>query len=180
MLRCGTSNQGHLPPGHRCYVFSSRWGERIEIEAWASLSERGGGRRLVTFPDRVLIGKGTLQDIYGWSCVPSIYMTNNAKNMNRVEKTAHWMLHEDQSSMWLECGMGGVHQSEGDLRPFSLSYISGSPAGLEFAAKHPRKLRSDLVIQLNNLRAAPRPRTLPRALPRIQAIQAHYESGHST
>jgi len=138
LLRCGTSNQGHLPPGHRCYVFSSRWGERIEIEAWASLSERGGGRRLVTFPDRVLIGKGTLQDIYGWSCVPSIYMTNNAKNMNRVEKTAHWMLHEDQSSMWLECGMGGVHQSEGDLRPFSLSYISGSPAGLEFAAKHPR------------------------------------------
>ena len=63
------------------------------------------------------------------------------------------------------------------MRSFSLSYISGSPAGLEFAAKHPHKLQSDLVNQLNNLRAAPRPRTLPRALPRIQAIQAHYESG---
>ena len=67
-------------------------------------------------------------------------MTNNANNMNRVKKTAHWMLYEDLSSMWLACGMGGVQQKEGDLRSFSLSYISGSPAGLEFAAKHPRKL----------------------------------------
>ena len=86
-----------LPPGYMEYVFSSR-------------TERGGGRRLVP------IGKGTLQDIYGWSCVPSLYMTNNANNMNRVKKTAHWMLYEDLSSMWLACGMGGVQQKEGEGR----------------------------------------------------------------
>ena len=159
--------KANLPPGHRCYVFSSQSGERIMKEAWASLSGRGGGTRLITLPDRVPIDKGTLQDNYGWSCVSSIYMSNNANNMNRIEKTAHWILFGDLISIWLGCGMGGVQQKEGDLRSFSLSYICGSPAGLEFAAQHPRTLRPDLVNQLNNLRTAPR----PRALPRIQAVQ---------
>ena len=153
-----------LPPGHRCYVFSSRSGERIEMEAWASLTERGGGRRLLTLADRVPIGKRTLQDDHGWLCESSVFETNNANNMNRVEKTVHWMLYEDSMSMWLACGMGGVSQKKDDLRSFSLSYICGSPAGLEFAAEHPRKLRSDLVIQLNNLRTAPLPRTRRRIL----------------
>jgi len=114
--------KANLQPGHRCYVFTSQSGERIMKEAWASLSERGGGRRLITLPNQNPIDKGTLQDDYGWSCVPSLYMTNNANNMNRVEKTAHWMLYEDLISIWLACGMGGVQQKEGDLRSFSLSY----------------------------------------------------------
>jgi len=79
--------------------------------------------------------------------------------------------------MWLECGKGGVHQKEGDLRSFQIAYIHGSPVGLEFAVKHPRTLPPGLVIQLNNLRTAPLPRALPRALPRIQAVQVHCESG---
>jgi hypothetical protein len=69
--------------------------------------------------------------------------------------------------MWLECGKGGVWQKKGELRSFQVGYISGSPVGLEFAAQHPRTLRPDLVTELNNLRNAP----LPRALPRIQAVQ---------
>jgi hypothetical protein len=111
-----------LPDGHRLYVLSSYSGARIKIEAWASTTNRGGrGARLVTLPNREPITGIPLQNEFGWVCEPSVYETNNQENMNRVEKTVHWILFHDPRSMWLECGMGGVHQKVGELRYFSLS-----------------------------------------------------------
>ena len=146
-----------LPDGHYFYILSSYSGERIEIEAWACTTNRGGsGTRLVTLPNREPITAIPLQNKFGWVCEPSVYETNNQENMNRVEKTVHWILFHDPRSMWLECGMGGVHQKVGELRYFSLSYIHGAPDGLEFPADddHPRTLRPDLVKRLNELRMA--------------------------
>jgi hypothetical protein len=61
--------------------------------------------------------------------------------MNEVEKQVHKLLFENEMSIWLRNGAGGVHlDKESILIKFSLSIIHGSREGLSFAATHPRKL----------------------------------------
>jgi hypothetical protein len=157
-----------VPEGHRFYVLTS-YSARAEKEAWTCHTSRGNGTRLVTLLNRAPITSATtLENEFSWVCVPHLYTTNNANNMNMVEKATHWMLFSNPGSMWLDCGKGGVRQKEGELRNFSLTYIHGPPDGLEFAAVHRRTLSSNLVQQLNELRMAPQP---PRTLPRSLAIQ---------
>jgi hypothetical protein len=68
-------------------------------------------------------------------------MTTSACNMNEVEKQVHKLLFENEMSIWLRNGAGGVHlDKEGKMLKFSLSIIHGSHEGLSFATMHPRKL----------------------------------------
>ena len=61
--------------------------------------------------------------------------------MNEVEKPVHKLLFENEMSMWLRNGAGGVHlDKEGKMLKFSLSIIHRSREGLSFAAMHSRKL----------------------------------------
>jgi hypothetical protein len=61
--------------------------------------------------------------------------------MNAVEKQVHKLMFENEMSIWLRNGAGGVQlDKEGKMLKFSLSIIHGSSEGLRFAATHPRKL----------------------------------------
>jgi hypothetical protein len=82
-----------------------------------------------------------MKDIYKRKCKKSLYTTTSACNMNKVEKQVHKLLFENEMSIWLRNGAGGVHlDKEGKMLKFSLSMIHGSREGLSFAATHPRKL----------------------------------------
>ncbi len=81
-----------------------------------------------------------MKDTYKWECVKSLYMTTSAYNMNAVEKQVHKLLFENEMSIWLTSGAGGVQlDKEGEMLKFALSIIHGSREGLSFAATHPRK-----------------------------------------
>ena len=82
-----------------------------------------------------------MKDTYKWECKKSLYTTTSAYNMNEVEKQVHKLLFENEMSIWLRNGVGGVHlDKEGKMLKFSLSIIHGSREGLSFAATHPHKL----------------------------------------
>jgi hypothetical protein len=61
--------------------------------------------------------------------------------MNRVEKRVHQLMYEDDRSIWIKNGAGGVKLDKmGSVLKFSLSIIHGPSAGLSFAVQHPRTL----------------------------------------
>jgi hypothetical protein len=82
-----------------------------------------------------------MKNTYKWECKESLYTTTSAYNMNEVEKQVHKLLFENEMSIWLRNGAGGVKlDKEGKIHKFSLSIIHGSREDLSFAATHPRKL----------------------------------------
>ena len=82
-----------------------------------------------------------MMNTYKWECKESLYTTTSAYNMNEVEKQVHKLLFENEMSIWLKNGAGGVQLDKDEIiLKFSLSIIHGSREGLSFAATHPRKL----------------------------------------
>jgi len=46
--------------------------------------------------------------LFGWKHTGSLYTSTIAWNVNEVEKRVHQLLFENQMSIWLSCGAGGV------------------------------------------------------------------------
>ena len=124
----------------KVYVFTSAE-RRIDVESFASITDRGNGTRLISDKNGGNVSANIMKDIYKWKCVKSLNTTTSACNMNEVEKQVHKLLFENEMSIWLRNGAGGVQlDKEGKMLKFSLSIIHGSREGLSFAATHPRKL----------------------------------------
>ena len=125
----------------KVYVFTSAE-YRIDKESFASITDRGNGKRLISDKNGGNVTAKIMKDTYKWECKKSLYTTTSAYNMNEVEKQVHKLLFENEMSIWLRNGVGGVRlDKEGKmLTKFSLSIIHGSSEGLSFAATHPRKL----------------------------------------
>jgi hypothetical protein len=124
----------------KVYVFTSAE-RRIDEESFASVTGRGKGTCLISDKNGGNVTVKIMKDTYKWECVKSLYMTTSAYNMNAVEKQVHKLLFENEMSMWLRNGAGGVHlDKEGKMLKFSLSIIHRSREGLSFAAMHSRKL----------------------------------------
>ena len=124
----------------KVYVFTSAE-RRIDEESFASVTGRGKGTPLISDKNGGNVSAKIMKDIYKWECVKSLYTTTSACNMNEVEKQVHKLLFENEMSIWLRNGAGGVHlDKDGKIHKFSLSIIHGSREGLSFAATHPRKL----------------------------------------
>ena len=124
----------------KVYVFTSAE-YRINEESFASLTDRGNGKRLISDKNGGNVTAKIMKDTYKWECKKSLYTTTSAYNMNEVEKQVHKLLFENEMSIWLRNGAGGVRlDKEGEMLKFSLSIIHGSREGLSFAATHPHKL----------------------------------------
>jgi hypothetical protein len=124
----------------KVYVFTSAE-RRIDEESFASLTGRENGTRLISDKNGGNVTAKIMKDTYKWECVKSLYTTTSAYNMNTVEKQVHKLMFENEMSIWLRNGAGGVQlDKEGKMLKFSLSIIHGSREGLSFAATHPRKL----------------------------------------
>ena len=124
----------------KVYVFTSAE-RRIDEESFASVTGRGKGTPLISDKNGGNVTAKIMKDTYKWECKKSLYTTTSAYNMNEVEKQVHKLLFENEMSIWLRNGAGGVHlDKEGKMLKFSLSIIHGSREGLSFAAMHPRKL----------------------------------------
>ena len=124
----------------KVYVFTSAE-RRIDVESFASVTGRGKGTPLISDKNGGNVSAKIMKDIYKRKCKKSLYTTTSACNMNKVEKQVHKLLFENEMSIWLRNGAGGVHlDKEGKMLKFSLSMIHGSREGLSFAATHPRKL----------------------------------------
>ena len=124
----------------KVYVFTSAE-RRIDAESFASVTSRGNGTPLISDKNGGNVTATIMKNIYKWECKKSLYITTCAYNMNEVEKQVHKLLFENEMSIWLKNGAGGVKLDK-DLKilNFSLSIIHGSREGLSFAATHPRKL----------------------------------------
>ena len=126
--------------GEMLYVLTSQ-SLRIQKEAFVCTSSRGNGTRLITDVNGGSVTGTILKSNYGWKCKESLWTSTSASNMNRVEKRVHQLMYEDDRSIWIVNGAGGVHlDKERKMIKFSLSIIHGSREGLSFAATHPRKL----------------------------------------
>jgi hypothetical protein len=124
----------------KVYVFTSAE-YRINEESFASITDRGNGKRLISDKNGGNVTAKIMKDTYKWECKKSLYTTTSAYNMNEVEKQVHKLLFENEMSIWLRNGAGGVRlDKEGEMLKFSLSIIHGSREGLSFAATHPHKL----------------------------------------
>jgi hypothetical protein len=124
----------------KVYVFTSAE-YRIDVESFASVTGRGYGTPLISDKNGGNVTAKIMKDTYKWECVKSLYMTTSAYNMNAVDKQVHKLLFENEMSIWLRNGAGGVHlDKDGKIHKFSLSIIHGSREGLSFAATHPHKL----------------------------------------
>jgi hypothetical protein len=124
----------------KVYVFTSAE-RRIDEESFASLTGRENGTRLISDKNGGNVTAKIMKDTYKWECVKSLYTTTSAYNMNTVEKQVHKLMFENEMSIWLRNGAGGVQlDKEGKMLKFSLSIIHGSREGLSFATTHPRKL----------------------------------------
>jgi len=124
----------------KVYVFTSAE-QRIDVESFASVTSRGKGTPLISDKNGGNVTAKIMKDTYKWECKKSLYTTTSAYNMNEVEKQVHKLLFENEMSIWLRNGVGGVHlDKEGKMLKFSLSIIHGSREGLSFAATHPHKL----------------------------------------
>ena len=124
----------------KVYVFTSAE-YRIGRESFACVTGRGNGERLIRDKNGDNVTATIMKNTYKWECKESLYITTCAYNMNEVEKQVHKLLFENEMSIWLKNGAGGVKlDKDGKILKFSLSIIHGSREGLSFAAKHPRKL----------------------------------------
>ena len=124
----------------KVYVFTSAE-RRIDEESFASVTGRGKGTPLISDKNRGNVTAKIMKETYKWKCVESLYTTTSACNMNEFEKQVHKLLFENEMSIWLRNGAGGVQlDKEGKMLNFSLSIIHGSREGLSFVATHPRKL----------------------------------------
>ena len=80
---------------------------------------------------------------YGWKRVEDLYTSTCPNNVNKVEKRVHQLLFEDEMSIWIRNGAGGVKMDKlNKLIMFTLSIIYGPRGDLRFAAQHPRTLSS--------------------------------------
>ena len=138
--------------GEMLYVLTSQ-SLRIDEESFASLTSRGNGTRLITDVNGGSVTGTILKSNYGWECKESLWTSTSACNMNRVEKRVHQLMYENEMSIWLRNGAGGVKLDKmGRVLEFSLSIIHGPSAGLSFAVQHPRTLpriltKSDLGFE---------------------------------
>ena len=124
----------------KVYVFTSAE-YRIGRESFACVTGRGNGERLIRDKNGDNVTATIMMNTYKWECKESLYITTSAYNMNEVEKQVHKLLFENEMSIWLKNGAGGVKlDKDWKILNFSLSIIHGSREGLSFAAKHPRKL----------------------------------------
>ena len=124
----------------KVYVFTSAE-YRISKESFACVTGRGNGERLIRDKNGDNVTATIMMSTYKWECKESLYITTSAYNMNEVEKQVHKLLFENEMSIWLKNGAGGVKlDKDGKILKFSLSIIHGSREGLSFAATHPRKL----------------------------------------
>ena len=121
----------------KVYIFTSAE-HRIDVESFVCVTGRGKGTPLISDKNGGNVSAKIMKDIYKWECVKSLYTTTCAYNMNEVEKQVHKLLFENEMSIWLRNGAGGVQlDKEGKMLKFSLSIIHGSREGLSFAATHP-------------------------------------------
>ena len=126
--------------GEMLYVLTSQ-SLRIQTEAFVCTSSRGNGTRLITDVNGGSVTGTILKSNYGWKCKESLWTSTSASNMNRVEKRVHQLMYEDDRSIWIKNGAGGVKLDKmGSVLEFSLSIIHGPSAGLSFAVQHPRTL----------------------------------------
>jgi len=126
--------------GKKVYVFGARQ-YRIKEESFKCLSERGNGRRLITDKNGDMVTVTEMEETYGWKLVKDLYTSTSPFNVNEVEKRVHQHLYEDERSIWIRNGAGGVKMGKDNkMLMFSLSIIHGSRGDLRFTAKHPRKL----------------------------------------
>jgi hypothetical protein len=124
----------------KVYVFTSAE-RRIDVESFASVTSRGNGTPLISDKNGGNVTATIMKNTYKWECKKSLNTTTSACNMNEVEKQVHKLLFENEMSIWLRNGAGGVKlDKEGKILNFSLSIVHGSREGLSFAATHPRKL----------------------------------------
>ena len=124
----------------KVYVFTSAE-YRIGKESFACVTGRGNSKPLIRDMNGENVTATIMKNIYKWKCEESLYTTTCAYNMNEVEKQVHKLLFENEMSIWLKNGAGGVKlDKDGKILKFSLSIIHGSREGLSFAATHPRKL----------------------------------------
>jgi hypothetical protein len=124
----------------KVYVFTSAE-RRIDVESFASVTSRGNGTPLISDKNGGNLTATIMKNTYKWECKKSLNTTTSACNMNEVEKQVHKLLFENEMSIWLRNGAGGVKlDKEGKILNFSLSIVHGSREGLSFAATHPRKL----------------------------------------
>ncbi len=124
----------------KVYVFTSAE-RRIDVESFASVTSRGNGTPLISNKNGGNVTATIMKNTYKWECNKSLYTTTSACNMNEVEEQVHKLLFENEMSIWLRNGAGGVKlDKEGKILNFSLSIIHGSREGLSFAAMHPGKL----------------------------------------
>ena len=86
---------------------------RIDEESFASVTSRGNGTRLISDKNGGNVTAKIMKDIYKWECVKSLYTTTCAYNMNEVEKQVHKLLFENEMSIWLRNGAGGVQLGKG-------------------------------------------------------------------
>ena len=131
--------------GEMLYVLTSQ-SLRIDVESFASVTGRGNGTRLITDVNGGSVTGTILNSNYGWKCKKSLWTSTSASNMNRVEKRVHQLMYEDDRSLWIVNGAGGVKLDKMErVLEFSLSIIHGPSNGLSFAVQHPRILtKSDL------------------------------------
>jgi hypothetical protein len=126
--------------GDKVYVLGSRQ-NRIGNEAFACVTKRGNGTRLISDEDGGPLTAKKLKKIYRWKLVMNLYKSTCPFNVNKVKKHVHQLLFENDMSIWLVNGAGGVKpDNKHKVLMFSLSIIHGPRDGLRFAAKHPRKL----------------------------------------
>ena len=134
-----------LEDGEMLYVLTSQ-SLRIQTEAFVCTSSRGNGKRLITDVNGGSVTGTILKSNYGWKCKESLWTSTSASNMNRVEKRVHQLMYEDDRSIWIINGAGGVKLDKKErVLEFSLSILHGPSTGLSFAVQHPRILtKSDL------------------------------------
>jgi hypothetical protein len=138
--------------GEMLYVLTSQ-SLRIDKESFASVTSRGNGTRLITDVNGGIVTGTILKSNYGWKCKESLWTSTSASNMNRVEKRVHQLMYEDDRSIWIVNGAGGVKLDKKErVLEFSLSIIHGPSTGLSFAVQHPRTLpriltKSDLGFE---------------------------------
>jgi len=135
-----------VPDDHYLYAFVCGT-HRVLEEAWASLSSRGNGTRLICDAYGGNVTPKEMKENYGWVVVKDLYTSTNAVNVNAMEKKVHELMFADPRSIWLKNGMGGVKldkDEDGNINvlKFSLNIIHGPRKDLTFAAdqRHKSKL----------------------------------------
>jgi hypothetical protein len=107
----------------KVYVFTSAE-RRIDKESFACITGRGNGERLIRDKNGDNVTATIMMNTYKWECKESLYTTTSAYNMNEVKKQVHKLLFENEMSIWLKNGAGGVQLDKDEIiLKFSLSRI---------------------------------------------------------